>query len=56
MGVENYLWDKLYPAYYNDSAARRGRNNEMNKVFMAVSDDYEKVEKGALLSVYRRKH
>lgn len=56
MGVENYLWDKLYPTFYNESAARRGRNEEMYKVFMAVGDDYEKVEKGALLSVYRRKH
>jgi hypothetical protein len=56
MGAENYLWDKLYPTYYNETAARRGRKNEMKKVFMAVSDDYERVEKGALLSVYRRKH
>jgi hypothetical protein len=55
MGGENYMWDILYPYFYNESASRRGRNMEMNKVFMAVSEDYEKIEEGPLLSVYRRK-
>lgn len=52
--VEN-MWDKLYPTFHDESLARRGRYNEMNKVFMAVRDDYDKIEEGALLSVYKRK-
>jgi len=55
MGTENYMWDILYPSFYSESEARRGRNNEMKKIFMAVSDDYEKIEGGALLAVYKRK-
>lgn len=33
----------------------RGRIGEMARVFAAVADDYERIETGPLLSVYRRK-
>ena len=49
------MCEKLCLAIHNESASRRGRYNEMRKIFSAVRDDYEKVEEGVLLSIYKRK-
>lgn len=62
--VENGI-DKEHPdpwaSYFNSPGANCERKSnqerrlELGKIFTAVEDDYEKIEEGVLLSVYRRK-
>ncbi len=50
-------WSKLFmsTADINERISRVGRYRELQKIFAAVSGDYEKIESGTLLSVYARK-
>ena len=50
-------WESIYSSEsdINERASRIGRYAELYKLFQAVKDDYEKVDGGTLLSVYKRK-
>lgn len=51
------LWAKIYNNNYIklERASRLGRDIELQKIFNRIADSYELVEKGTLISVYRRK-
>lgn len=58
--IDNYSldpWAKIYTdmVSINERASRIGRYGELYKIFNAVKSDYELIEKGSLLSVYKKK-
>ncbi len=50
-------WSKVYSSdsVKNERISRMGRYSELQKVFAAVRSDYDYVEQGGLLAVYRRR-
>jgi hypothetical protein len=50
-------WEKIYPSasFAKERACRLARYDLLKQIFDEVKSDYEKVEQGRLLSVYRRK-
>jgi hypothetical protein len=51
------LWSKMYRSDYADRerASRLGRYVVLRNIFGAIEDDYQEVEKGSLISVYKRR-
>lgn len=52
------LWNILYkndPFYALERTSRTGRYNLLQEIFRAVKKDYEMIEEGGLISVYKRK-
>jgi hypothetical protein len=56
-GRSNDLWGKLFPAGSQavERDSRVGRYLQLQRLFTGVMGDYEEVEHGRLISVYRRK-
>jgi hypothetical protein len=50
-------WSKVYRSDYTDRerASRINRYWALKNIFMAIEGDYEKIEEGTLISVYKRK-
>jgi len=50
-------WSKVYRSDYiaGERASRLNRYEVLKNIFMAVEGDYEKIQEGSLISVYKRK-
>jgi hypothetical protein len=51
-------WAKIYNSIFDlsERTSRLGRYSELRKVFNEIAYDYEPIEKGHLITVYKRRH